>query len=318
VHLAGRTKVFASVHFDACKLRMSLISKDSFPSLKETLISGGHLLMPPLFLISLLYVGFSMAKIATGAIISVVIFSAIRKETRMTFRQIIDALSEGAQDAIAVLAILGAIQIITVGVFLPGIGLRISNMIIQISGGSQFLTILIIFLLAYILGMGLPITPAYLILATLAAPALINLGAPLMGAHLLVLWWSNVSAITPPVCLAVFVACALAKSSLWPTGMEAVKKASINFILPWLFIYDPLLLLNGNPIKILLRLFIVAIGVVAFQGGLVGYFLRDNNVLDTLLLILVGILLFIPNLYINFIGVGCISLVIFLQSRKEY
>ena len=309
--------VFSAVHFDACKLDIALIPKGTFPGFKETFLKGGHLFFPPILLVSFLYLGFSMAKIATSAIISVVICSAIRKETRMSIKQILDALAEGAHDSLAVLAVLGAVQIITVGVFLPGIGLRISNMIIQLSGGTLFLTILIIFVLSYILGMGLPITPAYLILATLAAPSLINLGAPLLGSHLLVLWWSNVSAITPPVCLAVYVACALAKSSLWQTGFEAVKKACMNFILPWLFIYDPLLLLNGSPVKILIRCALIVIGIISFQGGLVGYFLRENKVIETIILLGAGVLTFIPDFYLNFIGLGCFITVVLLQLWEK-
>lgn len=309
--------VYFSVHFDACRMNLKVFPKGSFPSVKETVKAGGHLIVPPLFLVFLLFLGYSMGRISTGAIASVVVFSAIRKKSRMSIRDVLDALAEGAQQSISILAVLGAVQIITVGVFLPGTGLKISNMIVQLSGNSLFLATLIIFALSYVLGMGLPITPAYLVLATLAAPALLNLGAPLMGAHLLVLWWANSSAITPPVCLAVYVACALAKSSLWSTGMEAVKKASINFVLPFLFIYDPLLLLNGSPARIVFRIGLLILAILSFQAGMTGYFWKRNALHDTVLLILGATLLFIPYTFLNLIGLACVFLVFLFQRRLK-
>jgi len=205
---------------------------------------------------------------------------------------------------------------ITVGVYLPGMGLRISNMIIQLSGGSLVLATLIIFGLAYVLGMGLSLLPAYVILATLAAPALINLGAPFIGSHFLVLWWAQITGITPPVCLSLFVACALAKSPLWPSSIEALKKACMVFIIPWLFIYDPLLLLDGSLIKISLRVGIIVVAIIVLQAGLVGYFYRHNKIIDTILLLIGGALLLIPHFSLNIAaGFTCIFSVFLLQAK---
>jgi len=309
--------VFSSVHFNAYKSRIKVLPRENFYKTSDVLKKGWYLFIPLIVLVLLLLLGYSIPRMATVAIFSVLVVSSIRKETRMSFKKIIDALAEGSISAINVLAVLGVVQIITVGLFLPGIGLRISNMILLLSGDSMFSCVLIIFVLAYILGMGLPIIPAYIVLAILAAPALIRLGAPLMGAHLLVLWWAQVSAITPPVCMAVYVACALAKSELWPTGIEAVKKASMNFILPFLFIYDPLLLLNGSLIKILLRLAILIIAVVSFTAGLEGYFLTDNKIIDTILLLTGAILIFIPLFSLNIIGSIFVFLVFLLQKRRK-
>jgi len=310
--------VFYSIHFSACKAgtRIKILSKKDCPKLKENLKKGWYF-VPFLVLVLFLSLGYSIPRVTIIAIFSVIVVSFIMKENRMSFRKIIDALAKGAISSINVLSVLGVVGVISLTMFLPGMGLKISNMIIQFSGNLLFPTICIVFILAYILGMGLPIIPAYIILVVVAAPALIKLGAPILGAHLLVLWWAQSSTITPPVCLAVFVASAISGSEVWPTGVEAIKKASMNYILPFLFIYDSLFLLNGSLIKIILRLVIIIIAIIAFQGGLEGYFLKDSKIIDRILLLVGGTLLFIPYFSLNIIGLSFVFLVFLLQRSKK-
>jgi TRAP-type uncharacterized transport system fused permease subunit len=165
----------------------------------------------------------------------------------------------------------------TLAILLPGTGLKITGLLIDLGGNSLALTIAIIFLIAYVLGMGLSVVPAYIILTTLAAPALIRMDVPVIAAHFMVMWWSQASNITPPVALASYVAANIAGSPLWQTGNAAVVKGAGFFFLPLLFVYQPAFLFNGTALEIAAAIGSVLIGVVMISAAIEGYLLRALN-----------------------------------------
>jgi TRAP-type uncharacterized transport system fused permease subunit len=155
-----------------------------------------------------------------------------------------------------------------------------------------------IFIIAYILGMGLSVIPAYVILATLAAPALIQLGIPIMAAHLLVLWWGQASNVTPPVALAAYMAAGISKERLWPVCNVAMVKAMAIFYLPVLFVYQPGLLLEGGALNVFLTVVTLALGGLSLSAGIEGFFYTDLNKKMRLVAISIGIsLVLIHGLY---------------------
>lgn len=294
--------VFMHCHFYAAKHALSGEKKENLPDLKETLKTGLHFILPILVLIFFLFRGESLQRVGLYSIISVVILSYVRKETRLSIKKILNALADGSKTALPIVAVAGPVGIISSSVLLPGMGLRVSGMIINMTGGSLALTILLIFIIGYILGMGLSIVPAYILLATLGAPALINLGIPVVAAHLLVLWYAQLSTITPPVCLGSYVAAGIAEAPFWETGMQGVIRAAAIFYLPVVFVYQPSLILIGETSDIILTVLAVLIGVFAIVGGAEGYVLRKMNIPSRIVVIAAGLLLFTIPLPLKGIG----------------
>ena len=204
-------------------------------------------------------------------------------------RKIIQALAEGAKESLPIIAVAGPVSIIAGAVLLPGTGIRVTGLIIDLAQSNLAFTVMFIFIIGYILGMGLSVIPAYVILATLAAPALIQLGIPIMAAHLLVLWWGQASNVTPPVALAAYMAAGISKERLWPVCNIAMVKAMAIFYLPVLFVYQPGLLLEGGAINVFLTVVTLALGGLSLSAGIEGFFYTDLSKKMRFLSICIGI-----------------------------
>ena len=178
---------------------------------------------------------------------------------------------------------------------MPGTGIRVTGLIIDLGQSNLAFTVMFIFIIAYILGMGLSVIPAYVILATLAAPALIQLGIPIMAAHLLVLWWGQASNVTPPVALAAYMAAGISKERLWPVCNVAMVKAMAIFYLPVLFVYQPGLLLQGGLVEIVLTVGTLALGGLIISAGIEGFFYVRMGVLMRFVATVIGIALVLTN-----------------------
>jgi TRAP-type uncharacterized transport system fused permease subunit len=219
-------------------------------------------------------------------------------DSKMGPRDIIISLAEGAKSSLPIIAIAGPVSIIAGAVLLPGTGIRVTGLIIDLAESNLAFTVLFIFVIGYILGMGLSVIPAYVILATLAAPALIQLGIPIMAAHLLVLWWGQASNVTPPVALAAYMAAGISKERLWPVCNVAMVKAMAIFYLPVLFVYQPGLLLEGSVMEIVLTVGTLALGGLAISAGIEGFFYARMNVTMRVIAIVIGIaLVLVHGLY---------------------
>jgi TRAP-type uncharacterized transport system fused permease subunit len=168
--------------------------------------------------------------------------------------------------------IAGPVAIMSECLLLPGTGLRVTGMILDVAHGNLEITLLLVYIIAYVLGMGLSVVPAYIILATLAAPALIQLHVPVLAAHLLVMWWSQASNIKPPVAMAVYVTSSIAGAGLWPTGWAAVLKGAGLFFIPVLFIYQPPLLFDGTPVQIAITMVTITLGIIVCAAAIEGFF----------------------------------------------
>ncbi len=283
--------VFLHCHYYAKRKGLVGIPREKLPDLKQTLKEGSHFFIPIIVLIVLLLRGMSLQRVALWSIVATFGLSFLRKESRMTLNRLLNALINSARTALPIAAVAGPVGIISTAVVWPGMSLRVSNMIMQLTGGSLALTIIFVFIIAYILGMGLSIIPSYMILATLAAPALINLGVPLPAAHLMVLWYAQLSTITPPVCLASYVAAGIAEASYWKTGMQGVMRAAAIIYLPIIFVYQPGLILFGDPLNIIRTVLTTTIAVVVLVAGLEGFFIGQLHIFQRLMLILSAFIL---------------------------
>jgi TRAP-type uncharacterized transport system fused permease subunit len=224
--------------------------------------------------VAMVWFNYSLAFTALLAIAATIVTSWIGAGSRMGPREIVDCLAQGAQHALPIMAVAGPVAIMSECLLVPGTGLRLTGLIISTGHGSLAATLALVYAIAYVVGMGLSVVPAYLILATLAAPALIQLHVPVLAAHLLVTWWSQASNIKPPVAMAVYVTSSIAGAGLWPTGWAAVLKGAGLFFLPVLFVYQPPLLLNGTWLEIVTTITAIAIGIVFCAAGIEGYFWR--------------------------------------------
>lgn len=269
--------VYLQVHFYAKRHALAGLPEAEVPAFRAVWRAGWVFVAPPLIVVALVFMGYSLARIALLGMASCVLCSWFSPRTRMGWKAIVDALADGTKQGLSIIAVAGPVSIMTLAILLPGTGLKITGLLIDLGGNSVALTLAIIFVIAYVLGMGLSMVPAYIILTTLAAPALIRMDVPVIAAHFVAMWWSQASNITPPVALASYVAANIAGSPLWQTGNAAVVKGAGLFFLPLLFVYQPAFLFNGTPLEIATTIGSVLIGILMISAAIEGYLRRALN-----------------------------------------
>ena len=210
----------------------------------------------------------------------------------------------------------GVIGIIIGVVAMTGLGIKFSAIVLSLSGGILPFTILLTAVGGYIIGMGVTITATYILLSVLAVPALMELGVPLMGAHLVVFWFCETGGVTPPVALVAFAASSIARCNPYKAGLAAVRLASPLFIAPFLFVYTPILM-NGPPARVVEAIVSSAFGFIAYAGMMQGYWLRRAGVVERVLLGLGALCLFIPNILSDFLGLAVLAGVTLVNRRKQ-
>jgi len=310
--------VYAQVHFYARRNDLLGSPRAELPPVGPTLKAGAHNFLPVLVVIAMVWFNYSLAFTALVAIGATLVTSWLRTDTRMGARAIVDSLARGATHALPIMAVAGPVAIMSECLLVPGTGLRLTGLIISTGQGSLAATLVLVYVIAYVIGMGLSVVPAYLILATLAAPALIQLHVPVLAAHLLVIWWSQTSNIKPPVAMAVYVTSSIAGSGLWPTGWAAVLKGAGLFFLPVLFVYQPPLLMNGTVGEIVVTIGAIIVGIVFCAAGIEGYFWRRLTVMPRIVIGLGGCLLvFIHDLTSFAIAAAVIAAGIVISYRQD-
>lgn len=271
--------IMVQVQLRAEKLNLEGVPKEQLPRLGDVMRERGHLLLPIAFLLyMLLFSGSTVIFSAFWAIVATIVVSQVRKSTRMSVRQLLDAFSEGTIATVSVAVACAVVGIIIGVVSLTGFGLNMANAIIQLGRSNLMLTLILTMVTCMILGMGLPSIPAYLITATMAAPALVKLGIPALAAHLFVFYFAMFANITPPVALASFAAAGLSGGDPMKTGWQSVKLSLAGFIVPYIFVYNTALLLLDTTPLIAIRVTITAIiGVSMIGMATEGYLFVDLN-----------------------------------------
>lgn len=299
------------VHIYAVKVKVPTLTRKELPRLKPILLSRGHLVLPLFLLIFLLVIGKSPMFAVTYCILAIVVVSWLRKETRMGPRAIWQALADGSIQATVVTVAIVASGVM-VGIFdLTGVAIKFSGLIVDIAGESLFLALILIMVATIILGMGLPLSSAYIIQVGIAIPALLKMlaraGFPeatfIPQAHLFVIFFSAFSAITPPTAPTTYAAAAIARSPIIPTAIEAMKLALPAFILPYMFILDPSLLLIGSAPQVAVGTVFALAGVIAMALAVQDYAFAPLTLLKRALFFLGGLLMIGPTLYWHVPGV---------------
>jgi TRAP transporter 4TM/12TM fusion protein len=305
--------VWIMTHFEAKRVGLRGLKDEEMPNRKEVL-KKIYLLLPILAVIILLMSGMSVIRAALWSIVITVAVSMISKETRIGFRDAIDALVDGARTALGVAAATAAAGIIVGVVVKTGLGLKMANGLLDLSGGLLIPTLMLTMVAAIILGMGSPTTANYVITSTIAAPAIILLGVPDLSAHLFVFYFGIVADVTPPVALAAFAAAGVSGGDPIKTGVTASKLAIGAFIIPYMFVLSPeLLMIDTTWYYLIWVVFTALAGMMAIGAGVIGFWLRKLNIFERLLGIAGGLLLIYPEGVTDIIGLGIFILLIALQ-----
>lgn len=301
---------FLSVHFDAKKNMLRGLPVEELPTWRS-LLSRVDLLLPLVVIVTTLLVGFTPMRAALLGIVTAFLLSFIRASTRLSFRAMVDMLIDAARTALPVIAACATAGIVAGTVTSTGLAGQLGHGLIALAGGSFLVVLFLVMVACIIMGMGLPTTANYVVTSTVAAPILYNnFDVPILAAHFFVFFFGVLSEVTPPVCLAAYAGAGLANANPMTTGFTALKIAVAGFLVPYVLIFEPAMLLDG-PIWDLIPAFVtVVIGMVALSGGLGGFLLTNANVLERTVLIVSGILLVIPQLLVS--GIGAIGLIVVL------
>jgi TRAP transporter 4TM/12TM fusion protein len=254
---------------------------------------------------------------AFWGVVSALGVSFLARATRPNLPRIEKALLAAGSGAIQVAAACAAAGVVVGVASLTGIGLRMSELIITLSGGSLFLALLLTAMGSIVLGMGLPTTAAYVVLAALGAPALIQLGVPVLAAHLFIFYFGCISNVTPPVSLAAYAASGIAGSPPLKTAWTAMVLASAGFLVPFMFVYGPAILLMGSVGEILLVVATGMGGVTALAASTMGYLRRDLAVWERVLLGSGAVALIFPNLLTDAFGLLVLLFIFFRTSPAK-
>lgn len=308
------TGIFIMVHLEAKKLGLKGMRKEDLPNIWAVLKERGHLVIPLVVIVWLLVSGFTPIRAALAGIVASIIASSLRKSTRMNFQDVISALENAGRNILGVAAACATAGIIIGIVTLTGLGLKMASGLIGLAGGNMILTLFFTMLSSIILGMGVPTTANYLITATITAPAVVLLGVPPLAAHMFTFYFGIIADITPPVALAAYAGSAIAKSNPFKTGVQATKLAIAAFIIPYIFVYSPSLLMIDTTWIQIAQIFLTAlIGMVSISAAMEGYLLTFVKTPERFLFFGAGLLLIVPGFYTDLIGFAIITILILFQ-----
>ncbi len=306
---------FSAVHFEAKRLGLVGLPRSELPKLGAVMRRDGHLFIPVAIILFVMYSGYSAPMAALAGTLACFPVAALRQHTRVncTWDNLIGAMVDGARNTIPVALACACAGVVVGVVTLSGLGIVFTQFVVHLAKNALFIALFLTMIAGMILGMGIPTTPAYIIMTALLVPAIVKLGVVVPAAHMFAFYFAILSAITPPVALAVFAAAGIAKSDLWSTGWAAVKIGAAGFIVPYMFVYSPSLLMIGDWQTIVASSASAIVGVVLFAGGLHGYFITATNWWQRPILIAAGFFLIKPGLQSDFVGLVLAGLVIATQ-----
>ena len=322
------TGIFTNVHFEALKRGLLGLPKEQRPIAKQLIKDGWYMILPVIVIVALLCTGSSAMKAAIWGIISCLfiwIINIVREEKKFDAakfaKMFVQGLADSAQSAISVAITCGCAGIIVGVVTMTGLGLKMANGLVAMAGGSLWLTMIFTMLCSIVLGMGVPTTANYIIMATTCAPILASgMGLNLMAAHMFCFYFGIVADITPPVALAAYAGSAIAKAPPMKTAWNATRLAIAAFIIPYIFAYNNALIFVGSDVKFLSVASIVisaTLGMASIASGLMGYLIRDMKAISRVALVIGGLLMVIPGTVTDLAGLAVLVVVLVLQRIEN-
>lgn len=309
--------LFVQVDLEAAKLGLKGLPAEQLPPFRRVLPQGWVFILPIMILIYCLFILYlSPAKSALYALGSLIVVSLFQKKRVFTVDKLIACLEDTGRLMVEI-GVITAVAGMVIGVVsLTSLGILFSELLISLSGGNIYLLLFLTAIASIILGMGMPITASYIVLAVLAAPALIDLGLEPLAAHLFIFYFSLLSFITPPVCVAIYIASPIAGSEPMRTALQALKFAIVAYIVPFIFIVHPQLLLRGNILEIILIVSTSLVGFLALAIAVQGYLFSKLTLPIRLVLGVAAALLLMHDWIINAVGLG-ILLVLLLGPWRQ-
>lgn len=303
------------IHLRATREGLKGVSKDSLPAVKEVLKERGHLLIPLVFLVYMLFFsGRTILYSALLTIIMTIVVATLRKTTRMSLKNILEALEDGVRQTIGVAVACAAVGVIVGVVTISGFGVTLAGAIVSASGGILFWTLVLAMLACLVLGMGMPSIPAYIVTATMAAPALTALDVEPIVAHLFVFYFGLFANITPPVALAAFAAAGISGAKPMQTGFASIRLAAAGFIIPYIFVYNPDILMRGLDIGTGSIVLITAIlGIMLISTAVEGHFMVQMPWYLRIVIVAAALLLLNSDFMLSVIGGVTAALILGVQ-----
>lgn len=307
--------IFIMVHLEAKKLGLKGLKKEDLPHFGKLIVAQGYLLLPLILLVTMVMKGFTMSRAAVIATLLAIFVSMFRKETRMTPDGFVTALENGARNTISVGVACGIAGIIAGVVTMTGLGQILISAIVAVAGNVTIIALFLTMVTCIILGMGVPTTANYIIMATTCAPILITgMGIEPIAAHMFVFYFGIVADITPPVALAAYAGSAIAKSNPMRTAITASKLAVAAFIVPYIFALNPaMLFINTTALGVITIIITSCVGLFGVAAGLEGYMFSHMPVWQRLISVVGGLMLIYPGTITDLLGVATVGVVVLLQ-----
>lgn len=308
------------IDLNSRKNNLKGLEPEDIPIAKKEFVKRGHLVIPFVVLIGLLLTGKTAMMAGFYAVIATFLVAAFRKVSRISLKTLVISFDEAARGCVSVCSACACAGIITGVLSLTGLGIKFSSLVVTYSHGILIVALLLTMVASLILGMGLPTTASYILLSTLIAPALIDMGVNKLAAHLFVLYFGCISAITPPVALASYAAAGISGSNAMETGYVGFRLGLSGFIVPFMFVYGPELMLSGTVMNIILAVITAITGIFLISVSLEGWFSNHKVGLPFRIIIFISAILLLKVGFLTDaigIGVGCLSLLInYLYQNK--
>jgi TRAP transporter 4TM/12TM fusion protein len=306
------------IDFYSASIGLKGLTKEELPIFHKIMLDKGYLLIPIIvLLICLMVLMYSPYLSAMAGIVSLIVVSWVQSATRLGPKKILDILSKGARGSMEIAATCAAAGIIVGILTQTGLGTKFAMIIFNYSGGNLILAMIFTMLIAMVLGMGMPTTAAYAICASVLAPALIQMNVPELAAHLFIFYFACLSALTPPVALASFAAAAIANAKTWEVGWQGMRFAIAGFLIPYMFVLGPAMVLEGTPFEIVMVVITGTIGVIALAGSVQNWLLTRCLVWERVALFIAAITLIKPGWITDLIGAAIMALIIVLQLARR-
>jgi TRAP transporter 4TM/12TM fusion protein len=306
-----------TVQVEAAKYNLKGLPRDQLPSFCKVLRRSWFMFAPLFVIIALLVYGFSPQKCAFFACLTCIFVSWFYRESRMGLKAFWSTMTDSGIDMLSIAGVAGAVGIMVGILHMTGLALNLSQIILSLSHGNLFLTVVWAAVASFIVGLAAPISATYVILAVIIPPAMQELGVSVMGAHLLLIWYSQMSGLTPPECMVAYAAAAIAKSDPLKTAIEAMKFSVLVMVIPLLFVYTPILL-TGTPFQNVLSIVTSLFGVITFVFVIHRYFIRRNSWLEQILFAAGTFLLFTPKFTWNLVGMAAVLIPMILQVTTRH
>jgi TRAP transporter 4TM/12TM fusion protein len=306
---------FAAVHFEAKRLGLRGLSREECPRLGQVLRDRGHQFIPVAIVLVGMFQDYSAPLAALIGVLACFPVAYLRQPTRhtVTWANVWGALVDSAKNSLAVALACAAAGIMIGTIALTGLGITFTQLVLGLAETSLLIALIITAFASLVLGLALPTTPSYILTVALLVPAIIKMGVIEPAAHMFAFYFAVLSAITPPVALAVFAAASLAKADMWKSGWAAMKIGAAGFVVPFMFVYQPSLLMIGDWSDIIVATATASAGCVLLAAGLHGYLLRWATMWERGLLLAAALLLVNPHWVTDLIGLGLLVAVVISQ-----